>query len=263
MTSRGGFSGFLLSARFCSLWLLRFIFGAYLFIGATCAQEVSFTPRYDGVESGIESQLKRTKKTPTPVTEVARAPQLYSLARFNLLFRDMCELLEADGRRSRIYSAARQGSDDEQICPSCRALARQIAQSCAPKIRLKKEPARPQETPTVATGGVGVVGAATSGISGAEGPPQVRYPRTELVEVLSKLSAALYDFSPGKGPVFDAIRSFELRIFSLPELTLGERDYYGIYFTYLLSAWAGRPESPLDSATPSPEEVSKLFGGGD
>jgi hypothetical protein len=77
---------------------------------------------------------------------------------------------------------------------------------------------------------------------------------------VSQLSNALHDFSPGKGPVFDALKSFEWRMLSAPDLTLGEREYFSTVFEYLFSAWAGRPGSPLELATPSPEEVSELFG---
>ncbi len=88
---------------------------------------------------------------------------------------------------------------------------------------------------------------------------QKRYPRTDLVEVLSLLSVELYEFGPGKGPVFDALKSLQDRLTGDPTLTAGERDYFGIVMAYLSAAWAGRPGSPLESATPSPEEIAELF----
>jgi hypothetical protein len=88
---------------------------------------------------------------------------------------------------------------------------------------------------------------------------QKRYPRTDLIEVLSLLSVELYEFGPGKGPVFDALKSLQDRLTGDPTLTAGEREYFGIILTYLSSAWAGRPGSPLESATPSPEEIAELF----
>jgi hypothetical protein len=220
-------------------------------VWSASAQEVSFTPRHDG----ISSERKRPRRTPTPEINVARAPQLYSLGRFNLLFQEMCRLLEAEGRRERIFLVAKDAAGDEHECPSCRALARQIAQSCAPKARAQKG-----VTPDVTSEMDGGGSSRQSQVEGADdgGNERKRYPRTDLIDVLSRISGGLYEFSPGAGAVFDALRSYELRLLASPGLTVGERDYYGIVLTYLFSAWDGRPGSPLGSATPSPEEVADL-----
>jgi hypothetical protein len=221
------------------------------------AQEVSFTPRYDGVSPGAT----RAKRTPTATPEAAQAPKLYSLSRFNVLFQQMCELLEADQRRDRVFEIAKSGVEEEQGCSSCRALLRQLVQSCAPKPSTKKTP--PSDTPTPrgdrgdaapdATGEENLPTEAPMGIS-----PR-RYPRTDLVEVLSRLSSGLYEFSPGKGPVFEALKNLERRLMVGATLTPGERDYFGTVMAYLFSAWAGRPDSPLENPTPSPEEIAELF----
>ncbi|MFN4896206.1 MAG: hypothetical protein ACK5GN_06470 [Pseudomonadota bacterium] len=219
------------------------------------AQEVSFTPRYDA----IGSEVKRFKRTPTPVVDAVPAPQLYSLGRFNPLFQQMCRLLEEDGRRDRLFRIAKGGSDDEQDCPSCRALFRQIAQSCAAKVRVKKIS---QPTPVArATAGARQELGDSKGLNQGTGDLSVRprYPRTDLLDVLSQLSTALYDFSPGKGPCFDALKSLELRLSTAPDLAVGEREYFSVVMTYLMAAWAGRPGSPLENATPNPKEIAELF----
>jgi hypothetical protein len=240
------------------------------------AQEVAFTPRYDAVSPDV----KRVKKTPTPVVDAARAPQLYSLGRFNTLFKEMCDLLELDNRREKIFLIAKQGAEDDKGCPSCRAFARQLSQSCAPKLRIKKIstplPVTPVPVAPVPGGSLGVEVSPVAEETTAPGANpaveqvgdhtngalRVRYPRTDLVEVSSQLSRDLYEFSPGKGPVFDALKSFEVRMLTAPDLTLGEREYFSTLFAYLFSAWAGRPGSPLELGTPRPEEVLELFGAG-
>ncbi len=218
------------------------------------AQEVSFTPRYDSQAS----RPKRVKKTPTPQVDVARAPQLYSLGRFSRLFQEMCRIFEVEQRQDRVFLVAKAAAEDEQECPSCRAFTRQVAQSCASKARVKKAPTL-SPTPDGQAAAIATPSVEREAAV-AEDKRLNRYPRTDLIEVLSRLSKELYQFSPGDGPVFAALRSFEVRLFAVPDLTVGEKEYYGIVLAYLYSAWAGRPGSPLENTTPSPDEVSELFG---
>jgi hypothetical protein len=237
--------------RRLGLWFSLFAL-CILSVDSALTQEVSFTPRYDGVSH----QAEQVKRTPTPkVEDVVRAPQLYSLARFNSLFQDMCRLLVLDRRQERVFIVAQSAAEDEQECPTCRAFARQVAQSCATKASPKRS-ATP--VPTAESGKQ-----AAADVAGPKnevgGTPLYRYPRTDLIDVLSRLSDSLYEFSPGQGPVFEALKSFEHRLSTAPDLTIGEKEYYGIVLAYLYSAWAGRPGSPLESATPSPEEVAELF----
>lgn len=220
-------------------------------------QEVSFTPRYDGIPTPAP---KKVKLTPAPMAVVSRAPQLYSLGRFNNLFQEACRLLEADGRRERVFTVSKAGAEDVRECPSCRALFRQFAQACAPKLQTGKSGERsptasPEQAVAAANGARREEQATTEGT----GLPPKRYPRTDLIDVLSRLSEGLYEFGPGDSPVFGALQGFERRLRAVDELTIGERDYYGIMLSYLFSAWAGRPGSPLERRTPSPEEIAELF----
>lgn len=232
-------------------------------------QEVSFTPRYDS----ITPAKKRVKREATPLIEAKKAPQLYSLARYNLLFQEMCRLLEADGRRERVYKVCKAAVEEEQGCSSCRALLRQIAQSCSPKALPKKTPVPiPSLTPVPPSVELPVgdnqeanpiVPAVQSAGPAPVMPPAAaqpkRYPRTDLIDVVSRLSDEMHEFSPGPGPVFDAVRSFETHLVGREDLTPGERDYYGHLLSYLFSAWDGRPDSPLNAGTPSPSEIAELF----
>jgi len=228
-----------------------------VYVSAGQCQEVSFTPRYDGIPTPAP---KKAKVTPTPTAVVSRAPQLYSLARFNNLFQEACRLLEADGRRERVFAVSKSGAQDVRECPSCRALFRQFAQACTPKLQTgksteKNPTASPEPTVAAAKSAKEKEQAPIVG----NGPPPKRYPRTDLIDVLSRLSEGLNDFGPGDSPVFGALQGFERRLTAADGLSVGERDYYGIMLTYLFSAWAGRPGSPLERRTPSPEEIADLF----
>jgi len=259
----------LLSALFLTCVAVSSIFLA----DYSSCQEVSFTPRHDA----ISSEKKRVKRKQTPQVDVKKAQPLYSLARYNLLFQEMCRLLEADRRRDRVYRVCKAAVEEEQGCSSCRALLRQIAQSCSPKAQLKKAPApKPAPSPTPAEAPAGADGSPESSDSGTESPSELqavqatstnlpkepqprRYPRTDLVDIVSRLSDGLQEFGPGPGPVFDALKSLESHLMGLEDLTPGERDYYGVLLTYLFSAWEGRPDSPLSAGTPSPAEIAELF----
>jgi hypothetical protein len=86
-----------------------------------------------------------------------------------------------------------------------------------------------------------------------------RYPSTELVDLLSRLSAEMYEFEPGNGSTFVALKAVVDRLLQVNELTPGERDYFSVFGGFLLAAWEGRPESPLEVAPVSPTEVAELF----
>jgi|GEM_PF-2423734 len=258
-----------------ALSLLLILGQLIFFMECGYCQEDTFTPRYDA----ISPEKKRPKKKATPQIDVKKSPPLYSMARYNLLFQEMCRLLEADARRDRVYRVSKEAVEEEQGCSSCRAFLRQMAQSCAPKAKLKKVDT-PAPTPTITANPEGAqageIRSAASSDSIAE-PSQIapeisetpdvaitepqprRYPRTDLVDVVSRLSDELHDFGPGPGSVFDAVKSFESHLIGVPDLSPGERDYYGVLLSYMFSAWEGRPDSPLSAGTPSPDEIAELF----
>jgi hypothetical protein len=90
-------------------------------------------------------------------------------------------------------------------------------------------------------------------------PQPARYPSTEVIDAVSRLSAGLYELEPGFGATFEAARTLSQQLLSQDELTAAERDYYALFSSYLLSAWEGRPDSPLDPRVQAREDVSELF----
>jgi hypothetical protein len=219
------------------------------------AQEVSFTPRYDGIE---ESRRKRSG-TPTPSPASAQQ-KVYSFARFNGLFWIMCSGLEAEGRRARVFDVAKAGLAEELECSSCRALYRQFMQACGPTKTAKP---RVKPSPSTAKGGEGDGGGEdiVEDIVSATPTttPPARYPRTDVVDAASRLSAGLYELEPGAGSTFAAVKNFESRLLRQKDLTPGERDYFGVLATYLLAGWDGRPDSPLAPKKLSKEDIADLF----
>lgn len=255
------------------------------------ANEVPFNPRYDGVEvpldsSGNPAVVAATRvPAPTPARKDAqsdgpdnkhRIRHIYSFSRFSGDFKELCRLAEGDGRRDRLYAVAAKGMGEEQGCPSCRALLKQVAASCYLKVKPavvdtpNKEAVQAAVTAVPeATLGVGVEVTAEATVSAAGASVRSdkttavprRFPSTELVDRLSRLSLALYEFGPGSGAVFEALKSFERHTLFGADLTPGEHDYFEVFFSYLFSAWSGRPGSPLDGRTPSPRELREMFGG--
>ena len=242
-----------------ALWPL--CVGLSVALGATeaAAQEVPFNPRYDGI-----ADRKTNPATPTPDPS-AKQTAVYSFARFAPLFKVMCEGLEADRRSARVFAVATVGLKEEVSCPSCRAFYRQLVQSCAAP-RQKK----PKETPTAAAED------ATSSKAGVEAeqqptptlaptatptatPQPDRYPRAEVIDAASRLSISLYDMEPGEGSPFKAVRSFEARVLALKDLTPGERDYFGVLLSYLLSAWDGREQELLKPKPLTRDDIADLF----
>jgi hypothetical protein len=283
----------------------QYIFALFIvvfFSFAAIAQEagdVRFNPRYDGVEVPLDSSgnplVVEAAREPAPTamnkdartdggSSKQRVKHIYSFSRFSGDFKELCRLAEVDGRRERLYSVAAKGMLEEQGCPTCRALLKQIVSSCYVKATPaivdtpNKEEVQAvvtevaEATPGATLGGnLGVSAEVTAEATVSVTEANVksdkttavarRFPSTELVDRLSRLSLALYDFGPGSGAVFEALKSFERRLLFGGELTPGERDYFEVFFSYLFSSWSGRPGSPLDGRTPSPGELREMFGG--
>lgn len=232
---------------------------ATLFAMACCAtscvaQEASFTPRYEGIDEG----RRRRSATPTAVV-VTKAQPVYSFARFNGLFKAICAGLEAEGRRARVFEVAKIGLAEESDCSSCRALYRQLLQSCGAPVspRSSKKPFNKGAQQDDGRG----AGEAVSELPESTPTPATpaRYPRTDLLDAVSRLSAELYELEPGAGSTFKAVKNFEERLLKVKDLTPGERDYFGVLTTYLLASWDGRPDSPLGPRKLSREDIADLF----
>jgi hypothetical protein len=222
---------------------------------ASCAaQEAAFTPRYDGIDEG----RRRKSATPTAVV-VTKAQPVYSFARFNGLFKSICAGLEAERRRARVFEVAKIGLAEEGDCSSCRALYRQLLQSCGPPVSPRSR-TKPLNQGSLQDDGRGA-GEAVSELREPTPTPTTpaRYPRTELLDAVSRLSAELYELEPGAGSTFKAVKNFEERLLKVKDLAPGERDYFGVLTTYLLASWDGRPDSPHGPRKLSREDIADLF----
>jgi hypothetical protein len=69
----------------------------------------------------------------------------------------------------------------------------------------------------------------------------------------------LYEKDGGDGVVFESVQFFADVLMKQDDLSPAEREYYGIFTAYLLSAWHGRPNSPIESPALLKEDVRTLF----
>lgn len=210
------------------------------------AQDVAFTPRYDGVES-----KKGKKQREDPVLSTTPKPvPIYSFQRYDPELSEICELLERDGQREKVRELSERQDKKDNTCASCRFFARQVVASCKPifaKKRVSPVPALPaeaaaEETPT-------------------PGPNRraAEYPSTELIDRVSAFGTLLYDRDPGDGAVFPAVRGWADGLINNPDLASSERGYLDIFREYLLAAWKNRPGNPLEPSPLPKAKIQELF----
>jgi hypothetical protein len=184
---------------------------------------------------------------------------MYSFDRYSRQLREVCNLLERDHRRERVGRVA---FDEVRVgvsCKSCKAFLKEVIEQCPYR---KQVAPRPTATAApsaeiLATPGVDAVAGASA--TSTPAPIPSRYPLTELLDRTSALSSELYERDAGEGAVFESVKFFVDVLMKQKDLTPGERDYYGVFTAYLLSAWEGRPNSPLESGEPSKQDVQSLF----
>ncbi len=282
--------------------------GSLGILGAVDAQEVPFTPRFDGID-----QDQRPLVRPTAAAAPEHERRVYSFARFSPVFKDMCASLRTDQREKRVFEAGMRGLAESGQCGTCRALYRQVVQWCKPESAEPKQLTKNKPTaapsPTVVSTSLPDAETENSEADGADEaeveeasaeevaaplvdgeqgeedesneaeseeqpiptptvvispspsptPQPARYPSTELVDAASRLSQSLYELEPGFGNTFVATQRLSEDLLRQKDLTAAERDYYSIISSYLLSAWEGRPGSPLDPRVQAKEDVSELF----
>ena len=69
----------------------------------------------------------------------------------------------------------------------------------------------------------------------------------------------MYALDSGEGQEEEMFRYFAKTVRETPDLSPTEREYYDLFFTYLLAAWAGRIDvSSLPPPTPG-VEVDSFF----
>lgn len=249
----------------------------YCPLDAAWAEDVPFKPRYDGIERKTKRKSSAPKATPTPAT-----PPIYSFGRYAQEFAAICDLLQVDGRRERFVTFATAQEKRETGCTSCRLFARQVRDSCkertaaptptvAPVVTAEAAPAEQvadaeggettESEKTLSTSDTVVASEMVTPVPTTRvGASPARYPSTELVDRLSRFSSELYERDPGVGTLFNALNGFATALLRESDLTVGEREYFGIFVSYLMAAWSDRatpPPAPEDSS--SKERIKELF----
>ena len=227
------------------------------------AQDAPFKPRWDAIERSSRHKFIQ----PTPAGSSANEnTAVYSFDRYSGQLREICNLMELDHRRERFGKAAFDDIRNGTPCKSCRAFLKEVVEQCQYRKKVVVRPTpSPRSTATPLPGepsGQSTVpppqhtAAATPTPSE---PQRARYPRTELIDRVSALSADLYERDTGDGPLFESINYLSKLLVGQKDLSPAERDYFGIVTTYLLSAWSGRADSPLEHTGPDREGVRALF----
>lgn len=209
--------------------------GPHCMLSAT-AEDVPFHPRFDGIEHRSKKQSE-----PTPISN-SEMKEIYSFDRFSGSLKQVCDLLESDGRKTRVYEMARERLRDPSLTKSYRALLKEIVLRCKPKLDVPSDQS-PRETPETES----------------TPKPAARYPSTALLDRVSALSSSMYERDAGVGPVFLATRELADNLRKETLNIPAERDYFAIFNEYLLSAWQGRPEAPLEPTQPSQTDIHSLF----
>jgi hypothetical protein len=190
---------------------------------------------------------------------------VFSFDRYSSRLREICNLMELDHRRERLGKIAFDDIRNGTPCKSCRALLKEVVEQCQYRKKVVIRPTTaPKASPTTpATPADSVVSVATTPTSTEksvqEVPQAARYPRTDLLDATSALSAEFYERDSGEGATFESVKYLADSIMGQGGLTPAERDYFGIFTAYLVSAWSGRPDSPFETPEPSREEVRELF----
>ncbi len=225
-----------------------------------------------GISSSVVAQDDFFKPVveATPTRKLEGPGPIFSFARLEPQFRAICRGLEEDGRRQRIVALAEAGVAREKVCITCRSFWKMIVSACGkigsrptPTPRPTKTPrskernqespeAGTEETPTGQDLDVVVTPTMVASLTGKVGRPQIRYPSTEVLDEASRVSVSVYELDSGEGQTAEMLRYFAQTIRETPGLSAAEREYYDIFLTYLLAAWAGRVDSTkLPNPTPA------------
>jgi hypothetical protein len=208
--------------------------------------------------------------TPTPNRE-GPGP-IFSFARIETDFRELCRGLELDGRRERIATLAREHVGQEKACITCRSFWKMIVSACAnlgprptPTPKVKRRPGT-QIAEKTATSEESKVTPATEGQEGTATSPTAemqktparirgtKHPSAEVLDQASRLSIAIYQVDGSEGQTAKMFHYFAKSARECPDLSVEEREYYDIVLTYLLAAWSGRVDSTkLPPPSPAPE----------
>lgn len=222
-----------------SLYRIFIVLGAVHSIVAcqiSHADDVSFSPRYDGEALDAEGQVEFGGDS----AEVLRkSRRIYSFSRFAALVSLVCDGLAHDQRAGSLSTWAADGAVGEEPCPTCRSLLNEFASGC----RNKLTPPSNRE----------------KGASLATVPYPPRYPSASTLDATSRLAQALYERDSESGEIFAAISRFATIVLGRRGMSRGELDYFGIFFAYFKSPWIGRGESEKFMRRAQEEESRALF----
>lgn len=186
-----------------------------------------------------------------------RKGPILSFSKFEGALRGICSGLEQEGRSARIFEVATVRRKEEKACVSCRALWVSLSSTCKPpkvekssqkKISKKKtshegdeeqETAEEQPIPTPVPTPI----------------PKRRYPNPAVLDAVSRLAVAMYEYDEGGESAKAAVFSIAEGILAIQNLSVAEREYYEILFEYFKAPWQGIPGTP----TPKVEEDMSSF----
>jgi len=203
---------------------------------ALAQEETYFHPRFEAT------------KTPSPPPP----PPVYSFAKIQPRLTQLCEGLEADGRRARLVQIAEEEAKAEKECISCRSFWRSFVTACgksAPKPTAVPKVSDTPVTSSESPGGEEKSSEEESVPTPTHTPtaiptPKPRYPSTALLDTTSRVSTELYSEDQGDGATYMVLDRFVGTVMVRGDLTIAEREYYEIFTTYLMAAWQGRQKSP-------------------
>ncbi len=200
---------------------------------------------------------------PTTAEAKPRESKVFSFARFEAPLRDICREMEIDGRRTKLVQlseAERKGNPD---CASCRALWKSIYWACRDSAILDtkvppKEKKKKLEEPKEQAETDGAAEQAPPEPTATPKPLQ-RYPTTVMLDLTSRLSVSLYNQDPGTGGYYKALQSFAETLTKHPSLTPGERDYYGVFVSFLMASWVDREDLTANEPGTEKQDLSSMF----
>lgn len=203
----------------------------------------------------------------TEVSEVKRKPeekpkkikQIQSFTRFEGAMRKVCEDLASEGRRDKIFELAVIRKKEEKICLPCRALWASLASACRPPKATQPKPVKKNKKVDEEAEGAGEEGGEVEATPtpSPTAIPLRRYPSPALLDQVSRLAVAIYEFDEEGESAKLALDTFSTTLLQLPALTVAERDYYEIFTTFLLAPWQGLPVTPTPKA--EEEDMSIFF----
>jgi len=256
VSSCPGLSGWRVETLLRGLLLLSALCAPCLPLRAVHAQDDFFRPTIDA----------------TPVPSREGPGPVFSFARMEPDFRELCRGLELDGRRERIVSLARERVGQEKVCITCRSFWKMVVSACGnlgprptptPKVKKRagppivETPATPDESRVTPTGARQEGAAAPPSAETQKTPARIRgtkYPSTEVLDQASRMSIAIYQLDGSEGQTAKMFHYFAKSVRERPGLSAEEREYYDIFLAYLLAAWSGRVDSTkLPPPTPAPE----------